>query len=60
MNEWFCPLIDADIDSGDCIENTDIIDGFISDESHIPERFKVKSNWREICKSCKDHVSTVG
>lgn len=60
MNDWFCPLIDADTNPSDCIENIDIIDGFISDESHIPEKFKTKDNWKELCKSCKYHVSTIG
>ena len=55
-----CPLIDDEIDPIDCIENTDIIDGFISDVSHIPDKFKVKPNYKEICKKCPNHVSTWG
>lgn len=41
-----CPLTDdweADID---CMENQGII------ESSIPERFKQKKNWKEICEAC--------
>lgn len=60
MNDLYCPLIESNVDPIDCLENIDIIDGFISDESHIPDKFKAKGNWKEICKSCKDHVSTVG
>lgn len=55
-----CPLVDEKIDGGDCLINTDIIDGFISDDSHIPDKFKVKSNYKEICKKCKNHVSICG
>lgn len=55
-----CPLVDDVIDPIDCIENIDIIDGFISDESHIPDEFKVKHDYKEICKKCKNHVSTWG
>ena len=55
-----CPLVDEEIDSGDCLINTDIIDGFISDESHIPDKFKVKPDFKEICKKCPYHASTWG
>lgn len=55
-----CPLIDDTIDAIDCVENTDIIDEFVSDETHIPEKFKVKDNYKEICKKCPNHVSTWG
>lgn len=55
-----CPLIDNNIDPIDCIENIDIIDDFISDDTHIPNEFKVKPNYKEICKKCKYHESTWG
>ncbi len=55
-----CPLTDNTIDPIDCIENIDIIDGFISDESHIPDEFKGKPDYKEICKKCKYHESTWG
>ncbi|PWJ13950.1 hypothetical protein [Ruminococcus flavefaciens] len=55
-----CPLVDKEIDGGDCLINTDIIDGFISDDSHIPDEFKVKPDYKEICKKCKYHESTWG
>ena len=58
MSNDICPLIDKDIDSADCLENIDIIGGFISDESHIPDEFKVKPDYKEICKNCKYHDST--
>ncbi len=53
-----CPLVDTEIDESDCLENIDIIDEFISDESHIPEDFKKKVNFKEICKKCKFHESS--
>ena len=50
-----CPLIDnriiADID---CLENSDIADGIIKDAA-LPDEYKAKDNWREICKKCKNH-----
>ena len=55
-----CPLTDNAIDAMDCIENIDIIDGFISDDSHIPNEFKAKPDYKEICKKCKRHESTWG
>lgn len=55
-----CPLTDVEIDEIDCLENIDIIDGFISDDSHIPDELKVETNYKEICKKCKFHESTWG
>ena len=49
-----CPLVDENIEPIDCIENSDAIDGIITKET-IPERFKKKPNWKEICKKCKWH-----
>ena len=53
-----CPLVDFEIDEGDCLENTDVIDEFISDESHIPDYFKIKPDYKDICKKCIHHSST--
>lgn len=60
MENSFCPLIDCDISADDCIENIDIIDGMFGNESNIPDQFKVKPNYKEICKKCKHHESTWG
>ena len=43
----FCPLIDDYTTPVDCMENREI------KEESIPEKFKQKTNWREICKNCK-------
>ena len=53
-----CPLVNKEIDEIDCLENMDIIDEYISDESHIPEEFKVKPDYKDICKNCEFHKST--
>lgn len=53
-----CPLTDKTIDPSDCLENIDIIDGFASDETHMPDIFKAKENYRDICRKCKNHIST--
>lgn len=49
-----CPLVDTLIDIGDCIENVDVVDGLII-ESSLPDQYKQKENWKEICKNCKYH-----
>ena len=36
------------------------IDGMFGNESNIPDEFKVKPNYKEICKKCKHHESTWG
>lgn len=49
-----CPLIDEFIEIGDCVVYSDIARGMIK-ERCLPDKFKVKENWRNICKSCKYH-----
>lgn len=49
-----CPLVDASITSADCIENVDVVDGLIVEES-MPDKYKVKEDWKEICRKCKFH-----
>ena len=50
----FCPLIDKKIDVAECIENVDCIDGYIALTS-LPEMYKIKENYKDICKNCKHH-----
>ncbi len=45
----YCPLTEKNEDIIDCIENIDVADEF------IPNRFKTKDNWKEICKNCPIH-----
>lgn len=49
-----CPLVDQEVKSVDCIENADAVDGIIQKEN-VPDRFKKKPGWEEICKKCKWH-----
>lgn len=49
-----CPLVDALITSADCIENADVVDGMIVEES-MPDKYKTKKDWKKICKNCKYH-----
>ena len=60
MSVSYCPLIGDNIEPGECLEITEVIDGMIGNESYIPDKFKAKPNYKEICKKCKDHVSTWG
>ncbi len=54
VTEVFCPLVDEIIEDIDCIENRDCVDGFIKLTS-LPERYKVKKDFINICKKCKWH-----
>ena len=49
-----CPLVDCEIKNIDCIENSDAVDRVIK-RDNVPERFKVKPDWEELCKKCKWH-----
>ncbi|MBP0963866.1 MAG: hypothetical protein J5999_01060 [Oscillospiraceae bacterium] len=42
-----CPLIDKEISCVDCMENRDVKD------ENIPDIFKKKDNWKDICQNCK-------
>lgn len=47
-----CPLVDSIIEDVECLETRDVVCKIIKDEC-IPEKFKQKENWHEICKKCK-------
>lgn len=49
-----CPLIDEKIEAGDCLENSSAVDRILKADS-VPERFKAKPDWEEICRKCKWH-----
>ena len=42
----FCPLVDEKIDCVDCMENRYTCD------SSIPEKYKRKKDWKDICNNC--------
>jgi len=50
----FCPLIDNEINGYECMENVDVVDGLIK-ESSLPDRYKTKDGWKDICIQCKWH-----
>ncbi len=41
-----CPLVDREISCVDCMENCDVKD------SSIPDEYKRKEDWKNICKAC--------
>lgn len=41
-----CPLVDDWISPIDCMENQDV------NERFIPEQFKRKNDWKNICQRC--------
>jgi len=49
-----CPLVDETIEAGDCIVTRDVADDHFDDKS-LPARFKIKSDWRDICRQCEWH-----
>lgn len=49
----YCPLTEKNEDIVDCMENIDIADRF------IPDRFKVKRDWKQICNNCPIHNELV-
>lgn len=54
VSEVFCPLVDEIITDIDCIENRDIVDGMFT-MSCLPDKYKEKKDFMEICKNCKWH-----
>lgn len=51
-NKILCPLVEKDIEIGDCVVVSDCAAGLMK-ESVIEKRFCIKKDWREICKACK-------
>jgi len=43
-----CPLVDEHIDGFDCMEFQCII------ENNIPDKFKQKDNWQDLCENCEN------
>lgn len=41
-----CPLVDDFIEDVDCMENQEVSEKF------IPEKFKKKGDWQNICMQC--------
>ena len=52
-----CPLVDREISVDECVENVDVTDRFIAEQS-LPREFKTKSGWREICRACPEYADT--
>ncbi len=53
-NNVQCPLVDELIDNIDCIETSEAVKEILKVES-VPDEFKKKPTWKEICKNCKYH-----
>lgn len=50
-----CPLCDEIIDNGDCFENCAVADKELKPDT-MPQKFKQKDNWCEICLNCQYHI----
>lgn len=49
-----CPILKEEIEDIECIETVDAIEGILKEEV-IPDKFKEKENWKDICRKCKWH-----
>ena len=49
-----CPLIDEKIDPMECVDVVDCVLNPLFLNS-LPEKYKAKENFKEICKQCKWH-----
>lgn len=54
VSEVMCPLVDDIIEDIDCIETRDCVDRFIV-LSSLPDKYKQKEDFINICKNCKWH-----
>lgn len=54
VEQVMCPLVDRMISVDDCIENADVARGMIKPDT-MPEEYKAKADWRDICTNCKWH-----
>lgn len=53
-NEIKRPLIDDMIDVGDYVVYSDVSSGMLK-EYCIPDEFRKKKKWKDICKNCQYH-----
>jgi hypothetical protein len=49
-----CPMINDLIEIADCVVYSDVTSGMLKDYC-IPDKFKEKNNWRDICHRCNYH-----
>ena len=49
-----CPLVDRKIEDIDCMENREVVDENLVEQS-LPAEYKKKEDWKTICKKCKWH-----
>jgi hypothetical protein len=49
-----CPLVNKEIDIGECVTIVDVCDGFVK-ETVISKSILKKENWKDICKNCEYH-----
>jgi len=49
-----CPLVNKDIEIGECVLTVDVCDGCIK-ERVLSDIITENQNWREICRNCEYH-----
>lgn len=49
-----CPIINEDIDIGECVTIVDVCEECIK-ETVISDKIKKIDNWKEICEKCENH-----
>lgn len=54
IDSVYCPLVSEDIEIIDCIVTADVVRQILKD-TVMPNKFKCKENWKDICRNCKYH-----
>lgn len=49
-----CPIINKDIDIGECVFIVDISEGCVK-ETLLPGDIAKVDGWKDICKNCENH-----
>lgn len=49
-----CPIIEREIDIGECVVIVDVCDGAVK-EQVLGSEILEKKNWREVCRVCEYH-----
>lgn len=47
-----CPLANEKVDIGFCVVTQDVVDNMLK-ERVLPEKYRQKHKWKEICKNCQ-------
>lgn len=49
-----CPLVNEEIEVGECVTTVDVCDGFVK-ERVLDQRILKNEDWKDVCRKCKYH-----